>query len=184
MTSKWVSRAFRISRYRSALAIVCNNPQTRIQPGPMVITPIGKKRMNWEKRTEWSSKTAQTIGWWWRHTQISMKRLAVWFPAVKSPLYLTKNLPGGQLPLMLSRWHVSLLSHKNNKKPTILDVKHTILILRYCNSQTNSNSPNWANKPQLEWTGNQLYSPGGVVPYMHGQFGWKISHFVRCRNMW
>jgi hypothetical protein len=36
-------------------------------------------------------------------TQISRKRLAVLFPAVKSPPYLTINLPGGQLPHVLWR---------------------------------------------------------------------------------
>ena len=48
--------------------------------------------------------------WWCRDTQISRKRMAVWFPAVKSPLYLTCNLLGGLLPSVLWRWHVNLVS--------------------------------------------------------------------------
>ena len=47
------------------------------------------------------------------------KRLAVRFLAMKSPLYLTENLQGGQLPpVQLWRWHVGILSQKmiiNNK---------------------------------------------------------------------
>ena len=43
-----------------------------------------------------------------RATQISRKRSAVRFPVVKSPLYLTKHLLGGQLPPMLWRMHVGL----------------------------------------------------------------------------
>ena len=35
------------------------------------------------------------------------------FPAVISPLYLTKHLPCGQPPPMLWRWHVNLLSQNN-----------------------------------------------------------------------
>ena len=58
----------------------------------------------------------QTTRWWWRDAQISRKRLAVWFPAVKSPLYLTNNLPGGQLSHVLWRWPVDLLSPKKKKK--------------------------------------------------------------------
>jgi hypothetical protein len=42
--------------------------------------------------------------------------MAVWFPAIKSPLYLTENLPGGQLPLVLWCWHVGLLSQRKKKK--------------------------------------------------------------------
>jgi hypothetical protein len=38
------------------------------------------------------------------------------FPAVKPPLNLTENLSGGQLPPMLRRWHVGLLSQKNKNK--------------------------------------------------------------------
>jgi hypothetical protein len=34
---------------------------------------------------------------------------------VKSPLYLTENLLGGQLPPVLWRWHVGLLSQKLKK---------------------------------------------------------------------
>ena len=48
-----------------------------------------------------------------RDTQISRKRLAVQFPAVGSPLYLTTNLPRGQLPPVLQHSPVGLLSHKN-----------------------------------------------------------------------
>ena len=40
------------------------------------------------------------------------KWLAVRIPAVKSPLYLTKNLSGGQLPHVLWRWPIGLLSQK------------------------------------------------------------------------
>ena len=46
------------------------------------------------------------IRWWWRDTQISRKRLVVRFSAVKSPLYLTEHLPGGQPPHVLWRWLV------------------------------------------------------------------------------
>ena len=35
---------------------------------------------------------------------------------VKSPLYLTKNLLGGQLPLVLWHWPVGLLSPKEKEK--------------------------------------------------------------------
>jgi hypothetical protein len=38
---------------------------------------------------------------------------------VKSPLYMTENLPGGQLPLVLWRWHVGLLSQNKNKNKNI-----------------------------------------------------------------
>jgi hypothetical protein len=34
------------------------------------------------------------------------------FPDVKSPLYLTEDLPGDQLPHVLWCWHVDLLSQK------------------------------------------------------------------------
>ena len=37
------------------------------------------------------------------------KRLAVQSPAGKSPLYLTNNLSGGQLPHVLEHWHVGFL---------------------------------------------------------------------------
>ena len=37
------------------------------------------------------SETTQTTGRWWRDTQISTKRLAVQFPAVKSPLYFIET---------------------------------------------------------------------------------------------
>jgi hypothetical protein len=43
------------------------------------------------------------------------KRLAVRFPAVKSSLYLTENLLGGQLPFVLWCWHVGLLSHEEEE---------------------------------------------------------------------
>ena len=52
----------------------------------------------------------------------SRKRLAVQFPAMKSPLYLTENLPGGQLPPMLWHWHVGLLSQK--KKVSTIHWNH------------------------------------------------------------
>jgi len=43
--------------------------------------------------------------------------MAVKILAIKSPLYLTKNFPGGTLPHVLWRWHVGLLSKKiKNKK--------------------------------------------------------------------
>ena len=45
--------------------------------------------------------------WWWRNTEISRKRLAVRFPSMKSPLHLTNNLVGGELPHVLWRWHVA-----------------------------------------------------------------------------
>ena len=38
------------------------------------------------------------------------------FLIVKSPLCLTENLPGGQVPPMLWRWHVDILVFKKNKK--------------------------------------------------------------------
>jgi hypothetical protein len=34
-------------------------------------------------------------------------------PAMKSPLYRMENFPDDQLPLVLWRWHVGLLSQKN-----------------------------------------------------------------------
>ena len=37
-------------------------------------------------------------------------------PGCESPLYLTENLPGGQLPPMLWRWPIGLLSQKKEKK--------------------------------------------------------------------
>jgi hypothetical protein len=37
------------------------------------------------------------------------------FPAVKSPLYLTENLPCGQLPPVFWRCHVNNRSQKDNK---------------------------------------------------------------------
>ena len=55
----------------------------------------------------------QTPGWWLRNTQISRKSLAVWFLAVKSPLFLIEYLLDGQLPHVLWHWHVSILSQKN-----------------------------------------------------------------------
>ena len=64
-----------------------------------------------------------TIGWWWRDTQISRKRLAVRFLTVKSPLYLL----GGQLPSVLWCWHVDLLSQKEKEKQpclVILQIKY------------------------------------------------------------
>jgi hypothetical protein len=41
------------------------------------------------------------------------------FPAVKSSLYLTEYLPGGQLSLVLWRWHVGLLSQQKTKTTTL-----------------------------------------------------------------
>jgi hypothetical protein len=35
---------------------------------------------------------------------------------MKSPLYLTENLSGGELPLVLWHWHVGLLSPPQKKK--------------------------------------------------------------------
>ena len=49
-------------------------------------------------------------------SQISKKKLAVRFLALKSPLYLMENLPGGQLPPVLWRWPVSLLSQKRKER--------------------------------------------------------------------
>ena len=54
----------------------------------------------------------QTPGWWLRNTQISRKSLAVWFLAVKCPLFLIEYLLDGQLPHVLWHWHVSILSQK------------------------------------------------------------------------
>ena len=64
--------------------------------------------------------------WWCRDTQISRKRMAVWFPAVKSPLYLTCNLLGGLLPSVLWRWHVNLVSQGKGGgvRPPLLHWKH------------------------------------------------------------
>ena len=45
---------------------------------------------------------------------VSRKRLAVRIPVVKSPLYLTENLLGGELPPVLWRWPIGLLFQ--NKK--------------------------------------------------------------------
>ena len=45
--------------------------------------------------------------------------MAVRFPAVKSPLYLTENLSGGELPHVLWRWHVGLLSPPKSAKPPL-----------------------------------------------------------------
>ena len=42
---------------------------------------------------------------------------------MKPPLYLTENLPGGQLPHVLWRWHVGLLSQKQRKKILIIPLK-------------------------------------------------------------
>ncbi len=46
------------------------------------------------------------------------------FLAVKSPLYFDKNLPSGQLPPMLWRWPIGLLSQ--NEKEDILEQEHTL----------------------------------------------------------
>ena len=43
-------------------------------------------------------------------SKILRKGLAVQFSVVKSPLYLTESLPGGQLPLVFWRWSIGLLS--------------------------------------------------------------------------
>ena len=38
---------------------------------------------------------------------------------MKSPLYLTEKLPGGQLPPELWRWPVGLLSQKRKEKGSV-----------------------------------------------------------------
>ena len=78
---------------------------------PTQVRKFMKKQPPWNiigRGPRWS----QPIGWCWRDTQISRKRLAVQFPAVKCSLYLIENLPGGQLPPMLWRWLVGILSTK------------------------------------------------------------------------
>ena len=52
---------------------------------------------------------------------MSRKRLVVRFLAVKSPPYLTENFAGGQLPPVLWRWPIDLMSPKKINK-TILDI--------------------------------------------------------------
>jgi hypothetical protein len=47
------------------------------------------------------------------------KRLAIRFMAVKSHLYMTENLQGGQLPPMLRCWHAGLLSQKRKEKKIV-----------------------------------------------------------------
>jgi hypothetical protein len=60
---------------------------------------------------------------------------------MKSPLYLTNNLSGGQLPPMLWSWHVNLLSRNFLKKKeegrnpdlyplTELDSKNALMLLK------------------------------------------------------
>jgi hypothetical protein len=44
------------------------------------------------------------------------KKVCGSIPAVKSLLYVTENLPSGQLPPMLWRWPIDLLSQKKIKK--------------------------------------------------------------------
>ena len=66
--------------------------------------------------------------------------------AVKSPLYLTKNLSSGQLNPVLWRWHVGLLSQKEKKNRICrlssnnfrfgLMVKHEFVTLRRCQEST------------------------------------------------
>jgi hypothetical protein len=53
------------------------------------------------------------------------KRLAVQFPAVKSPLYMTDKLPGGSLPHVLWPWHVGPLSPKKKEKKRLEFKVHT-----------------------------------------------------------
>lgn len=43
-------------------------------------------------------------------------RLAVRIPAVKSPLYLVEDLPGGQVCHVLWHWPIKVLSQKNYLK--------------------------------------------------------------------
>ena len=62
----------------------------------------------------------------WRDTQISKKRLAVRFPAVKSPLYLTDYLPGRRMPHVLWRSHVGPMSRKKDKKRGLMKPMFTI----------------------------------------------------------
>jgi hypothetical protein len=52
------------------------------------------------------------------------------FPAVKSSLYLTEYLPGGQLSPVLWRWHVGLLSQKKTKTTYVNGFPHHITLQR------------------------------------------------------
>ena len=64
--------------------------------------------------TDWSTTT---LNYWMMVERYpnSRKNLAVQFPTVRSPLYLTENLSCGQLPPVLWRWHAGLLSKKTTK---------------------------------------------------------------------
>ena len=65
---------------------------------------------------EWSERT---LNYWMmveRYSNLKEEVGGSNLPAVKSPLYLTKNLSGGQLPHVLWCWPVRLLSRNNNKK--------------------------------------------------------------------
>ena len=66
------------------------------------------------------------LGWWWRDTQISRKRLVVQIPVVKSPLYLTMS-PA------LWRWPLDFLYQKKTNKQ-----KTPFLHLRKATSPTSS----------------------------------------------
>ena len=68
-------------------------------------------KVGWEKVQD----DPKTTGRWWRDTQTLRKRLAVRFPAMKSPLYLTTFMSGGQLPLVLWRWPIGLLFQERKK---------------------------------------------------------------------
>ena len=54
--------------------------------------------------------------------------MAVEIPAGKSPLYLTENLLGGQLPHVLWRWPVGLLSQEINKNKNLNNVMCPLLL--------------------------------------------------------
>ena len=52
---------------------------------------------------------------------------------MKSPLYLTIFLPSGQLPLVLWRWHVGLLSQKRKEEDSTNNVQVGILNMQVSN---------------------------------------------------
>ena len=53
---------------------------------------------------------------------MSGRRLAVQFPTENLPLYLTENLSGCQLPLVLWHYPVGILSQKSKKKKTLINL--------------------------------------------------------------
>ena len=54
------------------------------------------------------------------------EKLTVRFPAVRFPLYLTEYLLGGQLPSVLWRWLVGLLSQEKKGRGSPREVKNPL----------------------------------------------------------